>query len=151
MASNLHQIQLTYDSINDRLLLSFSTQDFFEYKFWVTRRALKGLWGLLQQITPKNDQENRLEEEIAEKSIQQEVEVAGARKFGTSLARHPLGVEPMLLYKVSATPGDGKRVHFRLEDSNGRFVEFAGEMLLVSLLAELIRKVIPKTDWGLSL
>ena len=45
----LHPVNVGYDSLQDRILLRFSTSEQVEYRLWITRRMLKGFWpGLLQ-------------------------------------------------------------------------------------------------------
>ena len=46
----LHQIQLTYNEKQDRVLLRVSTTDGTEFQFWLTRRFIKRLWGLLVKL-----------------------------------------------------------------------------------------------------
>lgn len=152
MSSNLQKIQLTYDQANDRLILNFNTQDFFEYRFWITRRVLKGFWNLLQQLAqgfPKDQMQKLYEAQHADEKIHKEVQIAEASKYSTRMTRHPLGEEPSLLYKIMATPGEKGGVHFHLEDSQGRSVDFKGDAFLVVLLTQLILKILPLTDWGL--
>lgn len=151
MPSNLHQIQLTYDQVQDRLMLNFSTQDLYEYRFWVTRRVVRGFWEILQQIAkdiPPEQMSKFNGPQAAQEQVKQEVQIAEANKYATRLTRRPFGEEPLLLCKISATPSEGN-VHFHLEDFQGKSVDFAGDSFLALLLIQLIVRIMPKTEWDL--
>lgn len=153
MSSQLQKILLTYDQINDRLILDFCTQDFCEYRFWITRRLLKGLWELLCQLhesMPKEQVQNMPDKKRAEQQIHREVQNPDANKYSTRVTKSPLGEQPLLLCKISATTTD-RGVHFHLEDMQGHAVDFSGDAFLLILLTQLIAKVLPKTEWDLKL
>jgi hypothetical protein len=151
MNSNIQKIQLTYDQLNDRLHLSFSTNDFLEYNFWITRRAVKGVWDLLQQMISKSTKTQAVELEHAAEQVQKEAQSPEANLYGMRITKRPLGEEPLLLYKFSITPIEDKHVRFRFESQSGKFVEFSGGFQLVFLLTQLISQALPVTDWGLTL
>lgn len=44
----IQQLNLGYDSLQDRLLLRLGLTDNTEVKVWLTRRMVKAVWGLLQ-------------------------------------------------------------------------------------------------------
>lgn len=151
MSSSLHQIQLSYDQLQDRLTLVFFTLDFFEYRFYITRRVLKGLCQLLKQLRSLNPKHSLMikQTDFDGKSppVQQEVQYPDAKKYGTSLTRMPLGSEPLLLCTISATPGEHGNVRFKLEDHLGHAVDFDGNMIIVNSLIQLVEKIMPITEW----
>jgi hypothetical protein len=52
---NIHQIQMLYDKQQDRVLLRVSTRDQTEFRFWLTRRFVKRLWGLLLKMLERDE------------------------------------------------------------------------------------------------
>ena len=50
MTAPLHQLTLTFDPVEDRILLRIGTADNTEYRLWLTRRFLKVLWEALMKI-----------------------------------------------------------------------------------------------------
>lgn len=154
MASSLHQVQLTYDFQQDRLMLSLNTKDFFEYRFWITRRVIKGFWSLLKQLKGSfvhAQAKQAVDDRAIADKIQEEVKNVEAAKYSTRVTRSPMGDEPQLLCKLEATPTEEGRVHFHLVGHSGQFIDFTGDPVLVTILIELITKVLPKTDWDLNL
>lgn len=155
MSSNLHQLQLNYDQLQDRLTLILLTQDFCEYRFWITRRVAKAFLDMLMKLLEKDqkDQLRRLQEEqqIAEQ-IQKEKEQhhPGADRYGTSVTRRPLGDEPLLLYKVMAKSLAGGHFLLHLEDPQGRSLEVGGDSKIVLALFQLVEKSALKAEWNLN-
>lgn len=157
MSSQLHQIQLGYDLLQDRLILTLSTQDFNEYRFWITRQAVRGLWNILIQLLkadektrPQQIQEGTKIGELIEKEKAQRQPIAG--KYATSMTKRPLGDEPLLLYKVIAQPHEDGGFRLHLEDTQGRSIEFGGNSSIILGLCQLIKKTVQQgTDWNLEL
>ena len=50
MSAPLHQLTLTFDPIEDRMLLRIGTAKNTEYHLWLTRRFIKVLWEALMKI-----------------------------------------------------------------------------------------------------
>jgi hypothetical protein len=156
LSSRLQQLQVGYDQLQDRILLTLFTTDFSEYQFWITRRATKALWGILTKLLEKEhkDQLQRLHEEerIAEQiSREKEQRQASAERFGTKLTRRPLGDEPLLLYKIMGKALERGQFALRFEDSQGRFLEVGGESAILLALCELIKKSSLQAEWQLQL
>lgn len=154
MASGLQKILLTYDQVQDRLILSFYAHDFTEYRFWVTRRMVKSLWDVLQRLRDalsKSELQEREEDRRAAKQVKPENTSPEGDKFGNRMSRRPLGEEPLLLCKVMAKPVDKDHIAFRLEDQHGKSIDFTGSSNIVALLSQLILATLPKTSWDLEL
>jgi hypothetical protein len=47
----IEQLNLSYDSLQDRLILRLGLVDHTEIKVWLTRRMVKALWGMLQGLS----------------------------------------------------------------------------------------------------
>jgi hypothetical protein len=46
---NIHQLSVSYDERQDRLLLRLNTQDRQEFRFWLTRRMALRLFPAIEQ------------------------------------------------------------------------------------------------------
>ena len=153
----LHQINVAYDSLQDRLLLRFSTAEQVEYRMWITRRLLKGLWpGLLQLLgnTPMARQQQAPEAKRAVMAFQREQALAQTR-FGKDYEGERMAAaqdgDPMLVFglrmrpnpegghDIEFLPKQGPGVHIRLQDA------------MVHALAKLLQDAIRSTDWDLKL
>ena len=53
--SQLHQMQITYVPVEDRLLYRVNTKHRQEFRFWMTRRYVKLLWKGLIDILKKRE------------------------------------------------------------------------------------------------
>lgn len=154
--SNLQQMQLTYDQLQDRLVLILYTQDWCEYRFWITRRAVRMLWKMLTELLArdqKDQQQHQQESQQIGKKIEQETSQRQplAEQYSSRLTRKPLGEEPLLIYKVMASPGKQGGSFLRLEDIQGRSIEFGGDSKIITALCQLIRRITKQAEWDLHL
>ena len=153
----LHQVNVGYDSLQDRILLRFATSEQVEYRLWITRRLLKGLWpGLLQLMgnTPMARQQQAPEAKQAVMAFQRE-QALSQTKFGKQYDGEQMAAaipgEPVLVFglrmrpspegghDIEFLPRQGPGVHIRLQDA------------MVHALAKLLQDAIKVTDWDLKL
>lgn len=153
---SLQRLEISYNQPHDRLVLILHAQDFSEYLFWLTRRAVPIVWNVLKQIietNPKTPTEHQKEKKQWAEAIEREKgqQQPKAQQFGTRLAKRPFGDEPLLLSKIQAKPGPNGTFQMRLEDLNGRWIEFGGNSSILIALCQLIQQTVDKADWGLDL
>lgn len=154
MPSSLQQVQLNYDQVQDRLILTFMTQDFCEYRFWITRHILIAFWEILHKLEQalETSKEQKIQEkQQATENIRQEKQQPEANKYGMRMSRRPLGEEPLLLFKIIAKPSEQGFAFFHLEDIKGQSIEFNGDSAFITALSQLVQKTMPQTNWGLIL
>jgi hypothetical protein len=155
-SSGLQQLQLNYDQVQDRLLLSVFTQDLNEYQFWLTRRATQMIWHVLIQLL-QADQKSDLEKMETNREVVKQIQEERRRRsktaqqFSNPVAKKPLGDEPMLLFKVKAQPPEDDLIRLSLEDDKGRALQIAGNAAIVLALCQLIRQTILLANWNLDL
>ena len=153
----LHQVNVAYDSLQDRLLLRFSTAEQVEYRMWITRRMLKGLWpGLVQLMANTPMARQQLEPEAKRAVVEFQREQALAQtKFGKAYDGETMAPaqpgEPILVFGLRMRPNPdgshdiefapkvGQGVHVRLQDA------------MVHALAKLLQDAVKMTDWDLRL
>lgn len=155
MSANLHQLELSYHPLEDRLLLKIYTTDLCEFRFWLTRKFTLALWNILMKIL-EADQKNSLQEEEKQKVTEhfedeQARKQPTAQKLGTKMTRTPLGEEPILTCKVSATPMEKGKFSLSLEGPKGQHIELGTDSYILLSLCKLISETVKKTDWDLQL
>lgn len=152
MSSKVQQIQLSFNAEQDRLVLTITTSDFNEFRFWLTRRVCIGFWQMLQKLQGmmlKDEEDQRVERQESAKQIHKETAKPEVAKYATRVTQTPLGNEPLVLFKFSARADEQDYVYFHLEDPKGVGIDFAGEGFLVTVLSQLMVKAIAQADWGL--
>lgn len=152
MSTKLHQIQLAYDATQDRLILTLLTNDFNEFRFWITRRMVAQLIKLLkEQLAQISDPSTSISErEKASKQIQKETRNPTTSQYKTNISRHPLGEEPLLLRQFAIKGSPEGQIGVRLEAFTGQSIEFTSDASTIYALQELILKTVPQTEWGLA-
>lgn len=153
---SLQRLELSYNQAHDRLILILHAQDFSEYLFWLTRRAVPILWGVLTQLIQgdkKTEVQHTKEKEHWAEAIEKErgQKQPMAEKLSTRVAKRPLGNEPLLLSKIQAKKAPQGAFKLRLEDVNGRWIEFGGDTSILMALCQLIKQTAEKADWKLDL
>jgi hypothetical protein len=152
----LHQFNIKHDQVEDRLLLRLSSTEGEEFRFWLTRRFVDRLWGLLvtmlgwdEAVIQQVDAEARRNVlEIRHEGYAQESDFT---KQYQGASRLPLGDAPVLL----ATAKGGKRgegLHIiSLLPEKGRGIDITLDSKLLHLFARLLRESVAKAEWGMNL
>lgn len=156
MSTQLQQLQLNYDQLQDRLVLTLFTNDWSEFQFWLTRKITQGLWKILIQLLnadQKTDIQHQQETQQVEKTIEQEKNQRQkeAEKYSKRLTRKPFGEEPLLIFKIMARPQEKGCFFLHLEDNKGQSIEFGGDSKMLIALCQLIKRVSKQADWHLDL
>lgn len=153
----LHQINVGYDSLNDRLLLRFSTTEQVEYRLWITRRMLKGLWpGLVQLMsnTPMARQQQGPEAKRAVVEFQREQALAQTR-FGKDYegaGMQPAAPgDPLLVFGLRMRPNPDGTHDIEFSPKQGQGVHIRLQEAMVHALAKLLQDAVKVTDWDLHL
>ena len=104
--SNLSQINMQFRPADDRLLLLLKTNELAEFRFWMTRRFVKGLWPALVNCLASNEVVIGQTQKQAKQTVltfQHESAVAQSNfesSYNSVVTSAPLGDKPLLL-----TPG----------------------------------------------
>ena len=153
----LHQINVGYDTLNDRLLLRFSTTEQVEYRLWITRRMLKGLWpGLVQLMTntPMARQQQGPEAKRAVVEFQREQALAQT-KFGKDYEGEGMQPaapgDPLLVFGLRMRPNPDGSHDIEFAPKHGQGVHIRLQEAMVHALAKLLQDAVKVTDWDLHL
>ncbi|MBA3721645.1 MAG: hypothetical protein H0W88_04515 [Parachlamydiaceae bacterium] len=151
--SQLQQMQINYDQLQDRLTLTLFTQDWCEYRFWITRRAAKALISILDQLMKSNKMNETVKDQEKQEIVQKiEQEKAQrqpmAEKYSSRITRKPMGEEPVLINKIMAKPGEKGTFFIHLEDNAGHSIEFGGDTKIITALNQLLQRAIKQAEWN---
>ena len=157
----IHQIQIRHDEAEDRLLLRLSTTDNAEFRFWLTRRFVKRLWGMLvqmlewdqavrQQVNPET---RRTVLDIQHEGYSQQANYA--KKFEESSQEIPrtlpLGEAPAVLAKAKGKKGEKGVQMLSLHPQQGQGIDMTLDTKLLHIFSRLLRQAVAKTDWDMNL
>lgn len=154
--SSIHQLEVSIDLLQDRILLSIYTQDLAEFRFWLTRRFIKILWQALTHLL-KADQKTDMEHERENQQIAQQFEREqsqrrpSADKFANKMTKMPMGPDPILLSRVTGkiiSPGQALLI---LEDEKQHHFEINADSKILLSLCKLLNETVKKADWDLVL
>jgi hypothetical protein len=162
---NIHQVSVTYDQEQDRLLVRISSHESEELRLWLTRRMTLSLMPILTRTaadqlaqetkgeggtmaTPQDLQRQRMVENFRKEAL------AHASDFKTPYqakdAALPLGQEPLLVTEVKmALLKSGKLQLAFIEKlpEPGRNVRIAISARLTQGLLQLLNKCLKKSQW----
>jgi hypothetical protein len=152
----LHQINATYDSLQDRILLMLNTTHGHEFRFWLTRRYLGLLWQALGHITgtfavQRAPADPFLRSALSEFAEAQALSRADTQQSFTSGGYFPLGREPVLLSRITVTPLQQDQQTLRLTPEKGEGINLALNEDLAHILTNLLRQTAISAEWGLDL
>jgi len=153
----IHQIQFAYNEQQDRVLMRVSTSGGEEFRFWLTRRFTRRLWGLLVKLL-ELDRPVRQQVDLDAKRTVLGIRHEGFAQQGNFSApfeerdyRRPLGEEPLLLARAEGSQrGDGNYL-LRLHPQPGQGIDMVLDTQLLHLFSRLLNQVVAKTDWDVKL
>ena len=153
----IHQIQFAYDEQQDRVLMRVSTSEGEEFRFWLTRRFTRRLWGLLVRML-EQDQPVRQQFDTDMKRTVLGIRHEGYAQQGNFSApfeereyRRPLGDEPLLLARAEAKLHDDATFLLRLQPQTGQGIDMVLDAKLLHLFSKLLNQVVARTDWDVNL
>ena len=156
----IHQLSLSYDDKQDRLLLRVSTQDAEEFRFWLTRRMTERLGPALQQAVQRLDAQQpglvaadeRSRQLVSDFRHDDIIRHADFRTPYTPQTSLPLGETPMLLTDVNMRL-QGQELHLELmeqSDQAKRQCEMQLNSQLLHGWLHLMAQVSQQAQWGLA-
>jgi hypothetical protein len=164
--SQMHQMQLTYVSTEDRLLFRLNTKARQEFRFWMTRRYVMILWHSLNQLLAKEVAAAPVEPETeaaiplhdplveaAKKEIKHQ-ELVSQADFTTQYQEStylPLGETPALLFSVGLKPSPDGQTLLCMHPEKGQGIEIALNEQILHSLCQLLIDTTTKADWRLNL
>ena len=155
--SQLHQMQITFEPEQDRLLFRLTTggRQIQEFRLWLTRRYVRILWqALLNMLKSKQPEQFKQEpSKTAALAVEHQQSVAKA-DFQTPYQGgtvFPLGDEPILVSKVALKQAPNGQQILCLHPTRGQGLEFNLDQKALHPLCRLLADASNKADWGLNL
>lgn len=157
--SQLRQLELSFNPVQDRLLLRLHMQDLSQYNVWLTRRYTKLLWPILMQLL-QSDQKSEVERKEETQKVseafekEQAMRKAGAqaeapKRFATTITKQPFGPDPILMSKIEIKPKPGLLGVLCLYPEEGPGFEIGLDSVIARSLCKLIAEVQKKAEWSL--
>lgn len=158
---NIHQLSVSYEERQDRILLRLNTLDKQEFRFWLTRRMCLRLMPAIDQsvvrmeasqpgVAAPDPSAKKMLTEIKREAFLQKADFA--TPFEAKAEQRPLGEEPMLITDVqlSLLAGGGLLVTFQEKniDAPVKSCQLNLQASLVHGLVHLIQQALAKAEWG---
>lgn len=158
-AMTIHQIQLRYESVADRLLLQVRTRQSELYAVWLTRRMTarlnqpfrdavtrQALQTTAPTAMPVPEAKSMLEQAARERPLPG---TDFQQPFVADNASHPLGPEPLLPAEIDIRSAANGNLVLALREARGRRLELALTADLATALLRLLDQVLKSAEWQL--
>jgi hypothetical protein len=152
--AQLDQIQITFVPNEDRMLLRLSTQSSEEFRFWLTRRLIKGLRPLITQslaAQPRIQTQATAEakRELLKFEHEQVMQAADFKTpYRASEKQLPLGEHPILISRIQVTRQPGS-IGLSLAPATGQGINLALTPPLLHSFVALLDHALAAAEWDL--
>ena len=155
MTNKISQIQATYNSTEDRILLKVKTLNEQVYLAWITRRFVKLLVPILHGQHPntgiplfdaKTAQIKQLEKQQTQMSGDYDTKYTEPEK-----AEYPLGEKPILLAKITFKNLQSENGQLIFEPETGQGILLPYHADLLGPLIKVFSQALITAEWGLEL
>lgn len=157
MTQRIHQMQIIFVPVQDRLLFRLHTTDRNELKLWFTRRYVKLLWQVLQQMLGGTQSGTSTDPRTKEAELSFQHEQALAKMdFSTPYretpeVHRPLGDEPVLVARIQVKPGPENTRVLCMHPEQGQGVEIVLDSIWLHSLCKLLVGAVKRSGWDLEL
>lgn len=148
MTDQLHQINVSYSSVEDRLLLRISTQAAAEYRIWLTRRFTELLMGLLnKEMDQRGGMPNVAANQETTKLIK---EGALEKKYEDKNSTYPLGERGILACRINAGTREDGNLSLEVLPEKGQGITLNLNQSLIYMLHSVLSQGMTQAGWQLS-
>ena len=147
MTGQLHQMNISYNPKEDRLLLRVSSKSWDEFRLWLTRRYTGMLINILRQELAKYGGEPTLASSDETKTMIK----AGAfqQSFDGGSASFPLGKSGVLGFRINTGVSGAGVLRLELLPERGQGISLNLNKTLLYMLHNLITQGIDQSGWNL--
>jgi hypothetical protein len=155
--ARIAQIQVSYAPLEDRLLLRMSTEDGSELRFWLTRRFIKLLAPVLNDIAQKSGRGAMIPDSDTRRTVadfERGEALAGAdfsSGYEDGAKTLPLGESPILLARIQTQRSPTGTSVVSLHPQEGTGVELALDGKLLYSLMQLLEQGIRSAEWEVAI
>ncbi len=163
--SQLHQMQVTYAPVEDRLLFRVNTKQRQEFRFWMTRRYVALLWKTIlnhlrdthgevaakEEGAPAVPTPEPLKDAIIAREHEEQVAKSDFKTQYQESSYLPLGEQPLLLFGIGIKkPADAAAI-LCMHPPKGEGIEISLNEQITHSLCRLLADATKKAEWGLDL
>ena len=147
MSDTLHQINVQYSNVEDRILLRASTENDDEYLFWLTRRFTRLLLGILGREIEQRGGAATLGAQKETKRLFSEG--AFERPYAENAPKkRPLGAGLLAFSIKTGAAGDGNLI-LEIQSEAGQGIVFNLNDTLLYMFYSLLTQGVTQTEWQL--
>lgn len=161
---NIHQLSVSYEERQDRLLLRLNTLDKQEFRFWLTRRMCLRLMPAIDQsvvrleasqpgVAVPDATSQKMLTEIKRDAFLQKADFS--TPFDAQAVQKPLGEDPLLITdaQLSLQSNGGLLITFQEKsvDAPIKSCQLNLQANLVHGLVHLIQQAVVKANWGFTM
>lgn len=163
----IHQLSVTYQAEQDRVLLRVSSTASEEMRLWITRRLMLGLWPLLGRLqteqvlnaepagTALHAADDELRRMLAEFRAEESLQRADFDTPFQDKPTLPLGAEPLLVTDVDAAPLPNGRLRLAFNErapvagdgAKPRGFQLELDATLTHGLMHLLEQALARSGW----
>lgn len=157
----IHQIQIKYDPLADRLLMQVRTRAGELFAIWLTRRMVQRLLPPFQQLATRLTLAHAHPQSVVLPEARAMLEDAVrsrplpnsdfSQHFSTDPASRPLGQEPLLAAEVELLADPQRGLRMLVREAQGRHLTLQLNDELHAALSRLFEQALAAADWGLQL
>lgn len=146
MNDQLHQINIAYIGMEDRLLMRATTKNGDEYKVWFTRKYTS----LLVDILNKHIHERGGLTTLGSKPQTTKMLKGGAleKPFKGNVKNYPLGEEGILGFSIKVNVSKDKVLNLQLSPKKGQGITLNLGDSLLYMFHNLLSQGIARADWN---
>ena len=152
MSGSISQMQMLYNSEEDRILFRVNTTDKREFRLWITRRFCLLLIKTLRDhldADPDVAMQESSDAKQAVKEFKQESAIQDAnfkQEFAEDPTELPMGEEIPLAFKITRNV-IGEKLNLRLEPKSGQGINLVLDRKINSSLIQLLLSAISNANW----
>lgn len=134
-----------------------STLDHAEFRFWLTRRYVKLLWGILLKMLERDPKAAVHADEKVRRAMMgfQHSDAVRAgnfeRKYEEAAAAFPLGEAPVLVSRITAKQNANSQQVLAMHPEQGQGIDLVVDTALLHMVSKLLIDAVAQTDWDLKL
>lgn len=158
---DIHQMQIKYDALADRLLWQVRTHTGELYAVWLTRRMVGRLWppflslvtrGGVAKVAPNATPVPEARAMLEQAARERPLPAADFKApFEREAASRPLGPEPLLPTTIDLTADpQGHGFSMNLREDGGRSLRMHLGADLATALMRLLQQALKTADWGVA-
>jgi hypothetical protein len=158
---DIHQIQVKYDPVQDRLLMQVRTRDDQLFGLWLTRRMVMRMWPPVRQLmtaiavdrsAPGAMAVPEAREMLAQAARERALKSTDFKtQFNPAATKLPLGAEPMLPAAIDLRKAPRGAIVLAIRDAQGRSLELQLGEDLANGWMKLIENALAQSDWGIEI